>query len=133
MSETITELATPARVSIIYDFVVHRCEIQRGYLTTRGEPEPLTMLEAIGKLAPSNTHSARINVTKLRRGDYIGVRKDNNANFVIRNPTSDGDIRWLLQRSPGFESYFREIYLVTDYMRRSAPTDVTVQYGLSQI
>jgi hypothetical protein len=84
----------------------------------RGEPETLQLQEAVRKLAPSGSRTAKINVLRLKTGDYIGLYKTRPLNFVIRNPTSDGDIRWLLQRSPNFKSLLGEMYFVQSVAKR---------------
>ena len=96
--------------------LVRSCKIRNGRLVPGGEPEDLTLKEALGRLAPSNSHRARMNVMNVRPGHYIGVKQSPEGgapvNFIVKNPTRDGDIRWLLQKAPEFEAELEEIFLV---------------------
>lgn len=99
---------------------VRRCEIRRRRLHPVGEPESLNIKDAVALLAPSKTHFARTNILRAKTGQYVGVKSDL-SNFVIVNPTSDGDIRWLLRKHPEFPLFIRDIYLVEDVtIRRNA-------------
>jgi hypothetical protein len=102
-----------------------RCRIRRSRIQTVGEVETLNLKEAVALLAPSKTHRARANVMKLRAGQYVGVKSDNMSNFIIVNPTSDGDIRWLLNDHPNFSKKVRDIYYVDGVQIRRNTIDLT--------
>lgn len=111
-------MATADSISLIDDGAVHtltikKCVLRRGYVSPRGDAEVLPLKEAVKRLAPSGTRSARVNVLRARPGHYIGVTADM-ANFVFKNATNDGDIRWIILKKPDFERQVREIYLVED-------------------
>ena len=102
---------------------VRKCLLRRGLLVPRGEPETLTLLDAIKRLAPSGERGAKLNVLHVRPNSFIGLIKKKNAvaNFVISNVTMDGDIRWLLQKNPEIESQILEVYRVDHvYIPRNA-------------
>lgn len=99
---------------------VRKCEIRRRRLHPVGEPADLNIKEAVTLLAPSKTHLARTNILRAKTGQYVGVKSDL-SNFVIVNPTSDGDIRWLLRKYPDLPLFIRDIYLVESVtIRRNA-------------
>jgi len=66
------------------------------------------------------------NVARLRTGQYIGIRKKDRANFVIVNPTKDGDIRWLLAQRPDMANQISEVYLVEGVVIRRSVIDLPV-------
>jgi len=94
--------------------VVRKCVLARKKLLPAGEPQTLSMQEAVELLAPNRTRLGRSNVLKLKTGQYVGVKQDS-SNFVVVNPTNDGDVRWLLQKYPDLASQIRDVYLV-DYV-----------------
>ena len=100
------------------DHVLHliKCELVQGYLRCRNERIELTLKEAAAKFAPSSEPRARQNVLKARRGHYIGLKNTGQVyrNFLIINPTEDGDVRWLLHQNPELETSISEIYLVDE-------------------
>lgn len=99
---------------------VRRCEIRRKRLIPNGESMTLNLKEAVALLAPSKTPLGRANVLKLKTGQFIGVKSDL-SNFVIVNPTNDGDIRWLLQRYPDLPLFARDLFVVESVtIRRNA-------------
>lgn len=95
-----------------HTLVVRRCSLRRKRLYPDGEFMSLGINEALAMLAPSGAKQARLNVLRLRAGHFVGVRSDTDANFVIVNPTADGDIRWLLKKHPNLPDRVRDIYLV---------------------
>ena len=111
---------------------VRRCSVRRKRLIPSGEPEELNLVEAVRLLAPTGTHRARANVVKLRAGQYIGVKRADSSNFVIVNPTSDGDIRWLLQDHPNLPSDIERIYVVDGVQIRRNTIDLTEPSGDSE-
>lgn len=108
-----------------HQVMVRRCEIRRKRLMADDKVETLNLKEAVALLAPSGSHRARANVMKLKAGQYVGVKNTDQSNFVIQNPTSDGDIRWLLQQNPDFIDIVRDIYLVDGVMIRRNTIDLT--------
>jgi hypothetical protein len=99
---------------------VRKCEIRRQRLLPVGDAQDLNIKEAVALLAPSKTHLARTNVLRIKTGQYVGVKSDS-SNFVIVNPTNDGDIRWLLRKHPDLPLFTREVYLVESVtIRRNA-------------
>jgi hypothetical protein len=102
-----------------HTLALRRCVIRNGYLSAKGDSEVLTLKQAIARLAPSKTRKALNAVLRVRSGQYIGTldRKIPGVaptNFVIVNPTRDGDIRWLLHKNPEFGSMVKEVYLVEE-------------------
>lgn len=95
-----------------HQITLRKCVLRRKHLHASGDPITLNINQAIAILAPSRTKMARMNVIKLRPQSYIGIRTSDSSNFVIVNPTSDGDIRWLLKRNPELQSQIGDIYLV---------------------
>ena len=95
-----------------------RCEIRVGRARHVGEPETLTLSEAMDRLAPSKTRRARMNVLNARVGWYIGLREQAPgkppSNFMFKNPTGGGDVRWILQEMPDFEDVVLDVYYVKD-------------------
>jgi hypothetical protein len=82
-----------------------------------GDPEVLTLEVAMARLAPSKSRRARMNVINARVGWYIGTRDqggDLPNNFLFKNPTPGGDVRWILQEIPDFEDVVLELYYVSD-------------------
>ena len=104
---------------------VVKCRIKRSRIQTVGEMQTLNLKEAVALLAPSTTRMARANVMKLRAGQYVGVKSSDLSNFVIVNPTSDGDIRWLLNDHPNFPKKVRDIYYVDGVKIRRNTIDLT--------
>lgn len=101
--------------------VVRKCASRRGRLLPDGEAQTLNLKEAVFLLAPSKSRVARTNVVKLKTGQFIGVKANDLSNFVIVNPTSDGDIRWLLRKYPDLGAHIRDVYLVESVtIRRNA-------------
>ena len=132
MEETPTEaeeVEVPEPSLRVHELTIRRCKLVAGRLVPRGDAEKLDLMDAICILAPRGTRNAKINVMRARRGDFIGLRNGAGSNFVIRNPTDDGDIRWLLNKSPGFEHSFSGIWLIQDVIRRAVPIEVTTQNG----
>jgi hypothetical protein len=100
---------------------VRKCSLQRKRLFPDGESQTLNIKEAVSLLAPSRTRQARANVLKLKTGQFIGVKVVDSSNFVIVNPTNDGDIRWLLKQYPDLALQIRDVYLVESVtIRRNA-------------
>ena len=93
---------------------VRKCLLRRGLLVPRGEPETLTLPDAIKRLAPSGGRGAKLNVLRVRSNSFIGLIKKNGSvsNFIISNVTMDGDIRWLLHKKPEIEDQILEVYRV---------------------
>lgn len=104
-----------------HTLAVVRCEVVRGFLVSRGAPELLSLAEAVRRLAPSKSRKALSNVIKAKTGNFIGVSVS--GNFLLINPTGDGDVRWLLNKRPEFESSLREIYRVDGVEIRRAVSD----------
>ena len=103
---------------------VRRCSLMRKRLLPEGEPQALNLKEAVALLAPNKTRLGRANVLKLKTGQYVGVKSGNLSNFVIMNPTNDGDIRWLLKKHPDLASQIRDIYLVESVIIRRNAIDL---------
>ena len=126
-----TEVADDFRVPVPLDendhqITVYKCRVKRSRIeVVDSEPQTLNLKEAVALLAPSGTHRARANVMGLKAGFYIGVKKSDSSNFVIVNPTSDGDIRWLLNDHPDFKKTVRDIYLVDGVRIRRNTIDLT--------
>ena len=125
VDRAVSEEAVLPGVDQVHSFTFRKCKLVRGRLVVRGEPEFYNLEEACSRFAPSGTVRAKINVLKAKTGDYLGLRKDIRSNFVIRNPTSDGDIRWLLQQYPEFKLRMGEVYLVHGHVIRRELADVT--------
>jgi hypothetical protein len=99
---------------------VRKCEIRRQRLHPVGEAMELNIKEAIALLAPSGSRLARTNILRAKTGQFVGVKSDS-SNFVIVNPTTDGDIRWLLRKHPDLPMFVRDIYFVESAtIRRNA-------------
>lgn len=118
------EIVTPIGVAE-HTLTIRRCKLRRGHLIPQqGESETatLTLDEAYARLAPTRTHQARTNVNRIRSGQYLGlreaVRPGDRSNFVIINPTTDGDVRWLFQKNPDMRMALKEVYLVEDVVIR---------------
>jgi len=109
---------------------VQKCEFKRGRLIPFGDLLVLNLKEAVALLAPTRKHFARVNVMKLKSGHYIGLKSDN-SNFVIVNPTTDGDIRWLLRKQPDLPFWTRDIYVVESVAIRRNAIDLPMKspYG----
>lgn len=103
---------------------IRRCDFKRGYLIPREDSEQLTLDQAFRRLAPTRTKEARTNVVRVRTGQYLGLKPRDKTNFLIINPTSDGDIRWLIQRKPEIKSELKEVYLVEDVVIRRKTVDL---------
>jgi hypothetical protein len=100
---------------------VQKCVLKRQRLIPEGEQTVLNLKQAVQLLAPSKTRTARANVMKLKPGYFIGVKAGDKSNFVIVNPTSDGDIRWLLRKHPDLPVLVQDIYWVESVnIRRNA-------------
>ena len=95
-----------------HQVTVYKCSFRRQRLVPEAIPHVMNIKEAVSLLAPSKTSKARANVLKLKSGQFIGVKSADLSNFVIVNPTNDGDIRWLLAKHPDIEKQVRDIYLV---------------------
>ena len=108
-----------------HQITVVKCRIRRSRIQSVGETQILNLKEAVALLAPSRTRKARANVMKLRAGQYVGVKSDDLSNFVIVNPTPDGDIRWLVNDHPDFPSKVRDIYYVDGVKIRRNTIDLT--------
>ena len=108
-----------------HQITVVKCRIRRSRIQSVGETQILNLKEAVALLAPSRTRKARANVMKLRAGQYVGVKSDDLSNFVIVNPTTDGDIRWLVNDHPDFPSKVRDIYYVDGFKIRRNTIDLT--------
>jgi len=108
-----------------HQVMVRKCEIRRKRIVVVGDVETLNLKEAVALLAPTQSHRARANVMKLKTGQYVGVRSADLSNFVIVNPTSDGDIRWLIRDKPDFRHDVRDIYLVDGVRIRRNTVDLT--------
>jgi hypothetical protein len=104
---------------------VVKCRIKRSRIQSIGEVQTLNLKEAVALLAPSRSRIARANVMKLRAGQYVGVKTEDLSNFVIVNPTSDGDIRWLLSDHPNLAKNVRDIYYVDGVKIRRNTIDLT--------
>ena len=100
---------------------VRKCSLTRKKLLPEGEALTLNLKEAVALLAPNKTRLGRANVVRLKTGQYVGIKSGDLSNFVIVNPTNDGDIRWLLSKHPDLSSQIRDIYLVESVtIRRNA-------------
>lgn len=104
---------------------VRRCDLRRRRLIPNNSPQDLNLVEAVGLLAPSKTRRALANVVKLKPGQYIGIKKSDSSNFVIVNPTRDGDIRWLLSERPDLANEIDSVYLVDGVRIRRNTIDLT--------
>jgi len=102
---------------------IRPCVVRRGRLFPDGDAQDLNIREAVDLLAPSKRHLARTNVLRAKTGQYIGVKSDS-SNFVIVNPTSDGDIRWLLKKYPDLQFQIRDVYLVESVVIRRNAIDL---------
>lgn len=91
---------------------VRKCSIRRSKLIPNEESLVLNIKEAVVLLAPNKTRQGRANVLKLKAGQFIGIKSSDKSNFVIVNPTNDGDIRWLLKHHPDLQMQIRDVYLV---------------------
>jgi len=121
------ELLIPTPLSeSSHRITIRRCVVKRRRLVPQGEAETLNLDEAAKRLAPSRSHKARANVLKLRPGQFIGVTPKTGTNFVIVNPTTDGDIRWLFERVGGLEAKLQEVYLVEDVVIENNTVDLSV-------
>jgi len=121
------ELQIPPRLGDdAHRLTVRRCKIVRRRLVPRGDSEVLNLPAAIEKLAPTRTPRAMANVAKARVGHFLGIRKKDRSNFVIINPTRDGDIRWLLAQRPDLANQISEVYLVEDVVIRRSMIDLPV-------
>jgi hypothetical protein len=99
------------------------CVVRRGRLLPSGDASDLNIKEAVALLAPTRARLARANVLRAKTGQYIGVKSDS-SNFVIVNPTSDGDIRWLLRKYPDLQMQIRDVYLVESVVIRRNAIDL---------
>lgn len=99
------------------------CVVRRGRLIPDGEAQDVNIKEAVALLAPSKTRLAMANVLRAKTGQYIGVKSDS-SNFVVVNPTSDGDIRWLLNRHTDLKFQIRDVYLIESVMIRRNAIDL---------
>ena len=110
------ESAKPSEA--VRTLTLRRVEIKLGRARMVGEPEVITLAEAMKKLAPSGTRRAKMNVLNVRTGWYIGLREqapgDPPSNFLFQNPTGGGDVRWILQEIPDFEDVVLDVYYVKD-------------------
>lgn len=111
---------------VVHSITLRKCELIRERLVPRGEPESFSLDEALKLLAPTGTLRARANVARVRVGQFIGVSRSGGSNFVIVNPTSDGDIRWLLRQRPDLNVSIRDIYLVDDVVIQRNTVDLPV-------
>jgi hypothetical protein len=102
---------------------VRKCVLRRGRLLPDPEVQDLNIKEAVAILAPSKTRLARTNVLRAKTGQYVGVKSDS-SNFVIVNPTGDGDIRWLLRKYPDLQFQIRDVYLVESVVIRRNAIDL---------
>lgn len=109
-----------------HQITVRRCHLIRRRLIPRGDAQVLNLPQAIEKLAPTRTPRAMANVAKVRVGHFVGIRKKDRSNFVIINPTRDGDIRWLLAQRPDLSNQISEVYLVQDVVIRRSMIDLPV-------
>lgn len=109
-----------------YQVMFRQCALVEGRLKPRGGQYVMSITDAVKRLAPTGSRSGRVNVLSARRGDFIGIRSDTSANFIIRNPTDDGDIRWLLRDNPGFENNFDAIYRIEGVLRQGQATEISV-------
>lgn len=109
-----------------YTFYVTKCELRGGVLVERGNYFPLTIREVVAKFAPSKQSNAKANILKAKSGSYLGICNKNGQvrNFVIYNPSDNGDIRWLLEKVPELESSIIEVYLVNDIDRPKSTQDI---------
>lgn len=103
---------------------VQKCALRRSRLFPEGDLITLNLKEAVALLAPSGRHYARVNVMKLKSGHFIGVKAGDKSNFVIVNPTTDGDIRWLLRKNPDLPVIARDIYYVESVSIRRNTIDL---------
>lgn len=103
---------------------VRKCVFKRKRLIPEGESLVLNIKEAIRLLAPNGTRHGRSNVIKLKTGQFIGVKISDKSNFVIVNPTNDGDIRWLLKHYPELQMQIRDVYLVESVNFRRSVIDL---------
>lgn len=110
---------------------LQKCVFKRGRLIPGGDLMVLNLKEAVALLAPTRKHFARVNVMKLKPGHFIGVKSSDRSNFVIVNPTSDGDIRWLLRKQPDLPLWTRDIYMVESVSIRRNAIDLPMEspYG----
>lgn len=102
---------------------IRKCALRRGRLLPSGDARDVNIKEAVALLAPSLTRLARANVLRAKTGQYVGVKSDS-SNFVIVNPTGDGDIRWLLRKYPDLQIQIREVYLVESVVIRRNAIDL---------
>lgn len=106
---------------------VQKCALKRKRLLPEGESIVLNLKQAVALLAPSRTHLARANVMKLKPGYFIGVKAGDSSNFVIVNPTTDGDIRWLLRKYPDLPVLIRDVYWVESVVVRRNAIDLPME------
>jgi hypothetical protein len=98
----------------------------------RGEQVVLSLPEAVAKFCAANEPGSRANLFKARVGNFIGIRNKGTRleNFLIVNPTTDGDIRWLLRKMPELDTSIIEVYVVDEIYRPKNATDLpTVNPG----
>jgi hypothetical protein len=103
--------------------IIRRCKLKRKRLIPEGESETLNLIDAVRRLAPSGSPKGRANVLKLKPGQFVGVSSTDGTNFVIVNPTRDGDIRWLFERVD-IGPRLQEVYLVEDVMIENHTVDL---------
>lgn len=109
-----------------YTLFLTKCELKGNTLVERGEYFPLSINEAIQRLAPSGMPGAKFNVLKVKTGAYIGIWNRNGQikNFIIHNPTDDGNITWLLDKLPELGASLIEVYLVNDISKPKKARDL---------
>ena len=130
MEQVMTEASDDFKVPVALDekdheISVRKCVIKKSRIEVVGEVEVLDLKEAVALLAPRQTHRGRTNVMKLRAGQYVGIKSSDQSNFIIVNPTHDGDIRWLISEHPNFPHQVRDIYLVDAVKIRRNTIDLT--------
>lgn len=118
----------PSQDNEPYTISLQKCRLIGSRIIVRGGVEKLPIKEAIALLAPSKNKSDVTKVLKVKTGYFIGTlsRQPNIVrNFIIVNPTNDGDVRWLLRKNNGFEKALKEIYKVVDVSIPKEAYDVT--------
>ena len=106
---------------------IRKCVMRRGRLAPRGAVETISMKVAMDRLAPSGSRTARMNLLRAKTGHFIGLMSTGKdlTNFIIINPTTNGDIRWLLNKNPEVEKAIKEVYRVEHVDLEMVATDVS--------
>lgn len=118
-----------------YMLFIRKCDLRNGRFVALGEQIAMPLKDAVAKFCHSADPRARANVFRAKRGSYLGIRSKGNqlVNFLIENPTADGNARWLFRKMPEFEASIVEVYVVDEVNRAKNAADLPtlnpVSYG----